>query len=35
MLELEKRSVVYLPGVGPKRAEILKKELGIDRKSVV
>ena len=29
MLELEKRSVVYLPGVGPKRGEILKKELGI------
>lgn len=29
MLELEKRAVVYLPGVGPKKAEILERELGI------
>ena len=29
MSDLDKRSIVYLPGVGPKRAEILKKEAGI------
>lgn len=29
MLDLDKRSITYLPGVGPKRAEILSKELGI------
>ena len=29
MLDLDKRSIMYLPGVGPKRAEILKKEAGI------
>lgn len=29
MCDLEKRSITYLPGVGPKRAEILKKELNI------
>ena len=29
MLDLDKRSIMYLPGVGPKRAEILQKEAGI------
>ncbi|MCD7937947.1 MAG: ATP-dependent DNA helicase RecG [Tannerellaceae bacterium] len=29
MLELDKRSITYLPGVGPKKAEILQKEAGI------
>lgn len=29
MLDLEKRSITYLPGVGPKKAEILRKEAGI------
>lgn len=29
MLDLQKRSIMYLPGVGPKKAEILKKEAGI------
>ncbi|EJX05940.1 ATP-dependent DNA helicase RecG [gut metagenome] len=29
MLDLDKRAITYLPGVGPKRAEILKKEAGI------
>lgn len=29
MLELDKRAITYLPGVGPKKAEILKKEAGI------
>lgn len=29
MLELENRNIVYLPGVGPKRAEILRKEVNI------
>lgn len=29
MLELDKRSITYLPGVGPKKAEILVKEAGI------
>ena len=29
MLDLDKRSIMYLPGVGPKKAEILKKEVGI------
>lgn len=28
-LELNKRSVIYLPGVGPKKADVLHKELGI------
>jgi ATP-dependent DNA helicase RecG len=29
MLELDKRAIMYLPGVGPKKAEILQKEAGI------
>lgn len=29
MLELYKRSIVYLPGVGPKKAEVLRKEAEI------
>ncbi len=29
MLDLDKRSIMYLPGVGPKKAEILQKEVGI------
>jgi len=29
MLELSKRSIMYLPGVGPKKADILAKEAGI------
>ncbi|MDL2221617.1 ATP-dependent DNA helicase RecG [Parabacteroides sp. OttesenSCG-928-N08] len=29
MIELSKRDITYLPGVGPKKAEILKKELNI------
>lgn len=29
MLDLDKRSITYLPGVGPKKAEILRKEAGI------
>jgi ATP-dependent DNA helicase RecG len=29
MIELDKRSVTYLPGVGPKKAEILRKEADI------
>lgn len=29
MLDLDKRSIMYLPGVGPKKAEILQKEAGI------
>lgn len=29
MIGLDKRSVVYLPGVGPKKAEVLQKEAGI------
>ena len=29
MLELSKRSVMYLPGVGPKKAEVLRNEAGI------
>ncbi|MDR1980182.1 MAG: ATP-dependent DNA helicase RecG [Tannerellaceae bacterium] len=29
MPDLDKRSIVYLPGVGPKKAEILQKEAGI------
>lgn len=29
MLDPEKRSIMYLPGVGPKKAEILVKEAGI------
>ena len=37
MLDLDKRSITYLPGVGPKKADILQKEAGIssyeDRKS--
>lgn len=29
MLDLDKRSIMYLPGVGPKKAEILQKEADI------
>lgn len=29
MLDLENRNIVYLPGVGPKRAEVLRKEADI------
>ena len=29
MLDLDKRSLMYLPGVGPKKAEILRKEAGL------
>ncbi|WP_106830009.1 ATP-dependent DNA helicase RecG [Parabacteroides pacaensis] len=29
MLDLEKRNITYLPGVGPKRAEVLSKEMNI------
>ena len=29
MLDLDRRSLMYLPGVGPKKAEILRKEAGI------
>lgn len=29
MLELDKRSLMYLPGVGPRKAEVLKKEAGL------
>ena len=29
MLDLDKRSLMYLPGVGPKKAEILQKEAGL------
>ncbi|MDR1645376.1 MAG: ATP-dependent DNA helicase RecG [Tannerellaceae bacterium] len=29
MIELHKRAVMYLPGVGPRKAEILQKEAGI------
>lgn len=29
MLDLEKRSIMYLPGVGPKKAEVLRKEAEI------
>ncbi|MDD2436787.1 MAG: ATP-dependent DNA helicase RecG [Massilibacteroides sp.] len=29
MLDLDKRAIVYLPGVGPKKADILAKEAGI------
>lgn len=29
MLDLDRRSIMYLPGVGPKKAEILQKEAGI------
>ncbi|MCD8193578.1 MAG: ATP-dependent DNA helicase RecG [Tannerellaceae bacterium] len=29
MLELDKRAITYLPGVGPKKAEILQKEAAI------
>lgn len=29
MLELDKRSIMYLPGVGPKKAEILRKEIDV------
>lgn len=29
MLDLDKRSITYLPGVGPKKADILVKEAGI------
>lgn len=29
MLDLDKRSIAYLPGVGPKKADVLQKEAGI------
>ncbi|MDO4755519.1 MAG: ATP-dependent DNA helicase RecG [Parabacteroides sp.] len=29
MLELDRRSIMYLPGVGPKKAEILRKEIEV------
>ncbi len=29
MIDLDKRAITYLPGVGPKKAEILQKEAGI------
>lgn len=29
MLDIDKRSITYLPGVGPKKADILQKEAGI------
>ena len=29
MLDLDKRSIVYLPGVGPKKADVLQKEANI------
>lgn len=29
MLDLDKRSIVYLPGVGPKKADVLQKEVNI------
>src|SRR5574344_1800492 len=29
MLDLENRSIMYLPGVGPKKADILKKDAHI------
>ncbi|MBP8011955.1 MAG: ATP-dependent DNA helicase RecG, partial [Parabacteroides sp.] len=29
MIDLERRSIVYLPGVGPKKAELLEKEIGV------
>ena len=29
MLDLDKRSIMYLPGVGSKKADILQKEAGI------
>lgn len=29
MLDLDKRSLMYLPGVGPKKAEVLRKEAGL------
>ncbi|MDR1357203.1 MAG: ATP-dependent DNA helicase RecG [Tannerellaceae bacterium] len=29
MIELDKRSVMYLPGVGPKKAALLEKEAGV------
>ena len=29
MIDLDKRSIAYLPGVGPKKAEVLQKEAGI------
>ncbi|MEG1749374.1 MAG: ATP-dependent DNA helicase RecG, partial [Tannerellaceae bacterium] len=29
MLDLDKRDITYLPGVGSKRAEVLRKEVGI------
>lgn len=28
MLDLDKRSITYLPGVGPKKADILQKGSG-------
>jgi len=29
MLDLSKRSIIYLPGVGPRKADVLQKEAGI------
>lgn len=29
MLDLDQRSITYLPGVGPKKAEVLRKEIGV------
>ena len=29
ILDLDKRAITYLPGVGPKKAEILQKEAHI------
>ena len=28
-LDLNKRAITYLPGVGPRRAEVLKQEIGV------
>ena len=29
MLDIDKRSIMYLPGVGPKKADVLQKEAGV------
>ena len=29
ILDLHKRAITYLPGVGPKRAEVLQKEVNL------
>lgn len=31
MLDLDKRSITYLPGVGPKKADILQRKRGYRR----